>query len=277
MRRFVLLFLFLATALAAPKNLYGSEKGIPILMFHRFSSLGSGDYNIAVSDFRKILAVLSKPEYCLIDLAEYAQADFMEGCQGKKPFAISMDDGHPSQFRFLKNGSLDPESGLGALFAVFPKARATMFLNVSNGGAPFGTASKQKITWLRQHNIVIGNHSFSHSNMAKLSSAGVVRELDAVCAYFGQGSMLLAYPYGLMPPKPVNTYKTKCQIQAAFRAWLGYFEGLGQTKQSGTLLAPLPNSPTYSSRRFSYPRLNISSYQDFSRDILENSAWVRLP
>ncbi len=270
----VLLLLVPVLVLAAPKNVYGSEQGIPILMLHRFSSAGSGDYNIATKDFRKILETLSKPEFCLIDLTEYVNASFLTRCQGKKPFAISMDDGHSSQFRFLKNGFVDPTSGLGVLLEVFPNAKATFFLNTTNGGAPFGTDSKAKIAWLRKNNFTIGNHTVSHPILSKLSSAAVIREIDGVCRYLNETSMLLAYPYGLMPPNPISSYKTQCQTKAAFRAWLGYFEARGQTKESGALLAPMPNTKAFSSRRFTYPRINISSYQDFVRDVLQNTAWA---
>ncbi len=261
-------------SMTAPKNVYGKQKGIPILMLHRFSSNSSSIYSLKPTEFKKILLALSTKSYCLIDLLEYTKATFMKRCTGKKPFAISFDDGHASQFRFLKNGSVDPTSGLGVLLSVFPTAKATFFLNVSNGGAPFGTQSKAKITWLGQHGFTIGNHTVSHPMMSKLGNNAVIQEIDGVCKYFATSSMILAYPYGLMPPKPIPNYKTKCRTSAAFRAWLGYFEGMGQTLQSGALLAPLPNSSAFLSRKMSYPRLNIHSYSDFKRDILHNTAWA---
>ncbi len=270
------MILLVSQVLAAPKNLYGKTTGIPILMFHRFSSTGAGKYNIAIKDFNKILKVLSKPFYCLIDLQEYAKATFLQRCKGKKPIAISMDDGHSSQLRFLKNGQPDPNSGIGAMFRVFPKPRATLFLNTSNGGSPLGKDSRTKIRWLRDHQLVIGNHTATHPNLSRLSKAAVVKELDSVCNYYGTSTMLLAYSFGLMPKKPLSMYPTKCRIPAAFRAWLGYFEARGQNQESGFLLAPLPNTTAFSKRKFAYPRINISGYQDFRRDILENTAWVKL-
>jgi peptidoglycan/xylan/chitin deacetylase (PgdA/CDA1 family) len=270
-RILVLLSVFLAVSLAAPKNVYGTEKGIPILMMHRFSSSSNSLYNLKPLEFKRILETLNTKKYCLIDLLEYTNATFMKRCAGKKPFAISFDDGHASQFRFLKNGLVDPTSGLGVLLSVFPNAKATFFLNVSNGGTPFGTQSQAKITWLRKNGFTIGNHTVSHPILSKLSQAAVIQEIDGVCNYLGVPSMILAYPYGLMPAKPIPSYKTKCRTSAAFRAWLGYFEA---HKNSGALLAPLPNTKAFSSQRFSYPRLNIHSYTDFKRDILLNTAWT---
>ncbi|MEY4529845.1 MAG: hypothetical protein RLZZ156_566 [Deinococcota bacterium] len=257
------------------KNVYGIQKGIPILMLHRFSSSNSV-YSLKPLEFKKILMTLSSKKYCLIDLLEYTNATFTKRCAGKKPFAISFDDGHASQFRFLKNGKIDPTSGLGVLKSVFPNAKATFFLNVRNGGAPFGVQSKAKIIWLRQNGFTIGSHTVSHPNMSKLSSQAVIRELNGVCQYFGVHNMILAYPYGLMPPKPVSSYKTKCRTSAAFRAWLGYFEAQGQTLASGALLAPLPKTRAFEQQKMSYPRLNIHSYPDFKRDILLNTAWTMI-
>ncbi len=279
MKRFLIVVLLLAGvyAIATKADPYGYQSGIPILMFHRFSSTSTSLYSVKPLEFKAMLKVLNSDKYCMIDLLEYTLASFLKRCAKKKVFAISFDDGHASQFRFLKNGKLDPNSGLGVLLGVFPQAKATFFLNVTNGGAPFGQQSQQKIAFLRAKGLNIGNHTVSHPDMSKLSNQAVIREIDGVCQYFGQSSMILAYPYGFMPPKSITTYQTKCRVPAAFRAWLGYFEGERETIKTGSLLAPLPNTPEFSSRRLTYPRFTISSFQDFQRDIMRNYRWQPLP
>jgi peptidoglycan/xylan/chitin deacetylase (PgdA/CDA1 family) len=266
-----LLFCLCSSLAAAPKA-YGTAKGIPILMFHRFSPTSPSPYSITPAGFQKILEYLRDHKVCLVNLGEYAASN-LGRCLGRKVVALSFDDGHPSQVGFLGNGRLDPNSGLGVLLRVFPKAKGTFFINTGNGGAPFGGQSKQKIQLLQKNGLELGNHTVSHPMLSRLSKKAVAREIDGVCAYLGQTAMLLAYPYGVMPR---TNYKTRCVVSAAFRAWLGYFEGKGQTKKSGALLAPFPSSPDFKRRRLEYPRLNISSYSDFLRDVANNPNWVAL-
>lgn len=275
-RLILLLTLVAALGLAAPNKAYGTQTGIAILMMHRFSATSTSPYSLTPTAFTKILEYLRDNNVCIVDLLEYSQGTFVKRCAGRKVAALSFDDGHPSQFRFNTN-SLDPTSGIGILQNVLPNAKATFFLNVTNGGAPFGTDSKRKIAWLRQNNFIIGNHTVSHPLLSKISPQQVAQEINGVCDYFAVSSMILAYPYGLMPLQPLASYKLTCQIPAAFRAWLGYFEGQGQNLESGALLAPLPKTADFAKRRLSYPRLNISSYNDFLRDVAQNPNWLELP
>jgi hypothetical protein len=145
MRRLIfsaLVFCFCSGLAVAPKA-YGSAKGIPILMFHRFSPNSQSPYSITPAGFRKILEHLRDNNVCLVILGKYAAGN-LRRCVGRKVATLSFDDGHPSQVRFLKNGKLDPNSGLGLLLGVFPKPKGTFFINFNNGGAPFGGQFKQK-------------------------------------------------------------------------------------------------------------------------------------
>jgi peptidoglycan/xylan/chitin deacetylase (PgdA/CDA1 family) len=274
MNRFLLvtIALCLCSSFAAVPKQYGRSTGIPILMFHRFSSSSTSEYSISPAGFTKILEYLRDQKVCLVGLAEYANGN-LKRCAGRKVAALSFDDGHSSQVRFLKNGKLDPTSGLGVLLGVFPNTKGTFFINVTNGGSPFGAESKRKIQFLRDSGLELGNHTVSHPILSRLSASAVAREIDGVCNYLGVKRMVLAYPYGMMPSV---AYKTRCRITAGFRAWLGFFEGRGQTKESGALLAPFPSSPDFKRRRLEYPRLNISSYLDFVRDVVRNPNWVAL-
>jgi peptidoglycan/xylan/chitin deacetylase (PgdA/CDA1 family) len=272
MQRIFIFFLAfcLCSSLAAAPKVYGPEKGIPILMFHRFSPSSTSLYSITPSAFRKILTYLRDHKVCLVNLGEYASGK-LERCAGQRLAALSFDDGHSSQVRLLKNGKLDPNSGLGVLISVFPKPKGTFFINVTNGGAPFGADSKRKIALLRALGLEVGNHTVSHPVLSRLTKTAVAREIDGVCTYLGTQRMVLAYPYGIMP---TGAYKTRCAIVAGFRAWLGYFEGQGQNTSTGSLLAPLLKSSEFTRRRLEYPRLNISSYADFLRDVANNPNWA---
>lgn len=256
----------------AAAGAYGATVGIPILMFHRFNPNPRSKTTIAPGEFRRVLSALRDSNYCPISLTDYLSNSFDPACAGRKLFAITFDDGHPSQFRLLPDGSIDPDSGLGVLESVFPKVRATFFLNVSNGGHPFGRDSARKLEILRALKLEIGNHTVSHAYLNRIGASRIAAEVGGTCRYFGMSQMILAYPYGIRPRAPITSYKTGCTITAAFGAWLGYFEGLprGQSASTGPFLAPLPTSASFGPLRYAIPRLNIHSLADLRRDVLEN-------
>jgi len=261
----------------APTGIYGSAQGIPILMFHRFRARPTANTAISPEVFRTVLETLKSDNYCLIGLDEYLENRFRPECGGQKLFAVTFDDGHPSQFGLLPEGTLDPQSGLGVLEEVFPNARATFFLNVRNGGKPFGKQSERKVALLREWGLEIGNHTISHPRLDRVSNARAVREIDGVCDYFDQSSMLLAYPYGVAPRTPLPDLKTRCAVPAAFNAWEGYAAGV-RGGEGRPLLAVVPaGSSAFEAMRYSLPRVNIASLEDLRLDVLENPGVYTLP
>jgi Polysaccharide deacetylase len=248
-------------------------------MFHRFEPNPRSKTTIAPAEFRRVLSALRDANYCPISLTDYLSDSFDPACAGRKLFAITFDDGHPSQFNLLPDGSIDPNSGLGVLESIFPNLKATFFLNVSNGGKPFGRDSARKLEMLRALKLEIGNHTVSHPYLNRIGPARVAAEVGGACRSFGMTQMMLAYPYGIPPRAPITRYKTGCAITAAFNAWLGYFEGIprGQSARTGPFLAPLPTSASFEKRLYGIPRLNIHSLADLRRDVLENPGVYTLP
>jgi hypothetical protein len=263
----------------ATTGAYGDIIGIPVLMFHRFEAQPKNKFSIAPDEFRRVLMALKHANYCLVGLKDYLENRFDATCEGRKLFALTFDDGHSTQLKLLPDAQVDPNSGLGVLLSVFPQAKATFFLNVSNAGRPFGPASDQKVRRLRELGLEIGNHTVSHPYLNRLPDTRVAQEVSNTCRYFGMNRMNLAYPYGVAPRKPITSYQTGCTINAAFGARLGYFEGIprGQGTQTGPFLAPLPASAAFKAMRYRLPRLNIHSLADLRRDVLENPGVYRLP
>jgi peptidoglycan/xylan/chitin deacetylase (PgdA/CDA1 family) len=256
---------------------YGTRYGIPILMFHRFELQPRTPFALSPAVFTQMLVALQQGGYCAITLSEYRANSFPLDCAGRKPVALTFDDSHPSQIVLRADGSLDPNSALGALRAAWPEARAMFFANVHNGGHPFGRDSAKKIALLERLGFEIGNHTVSHARLDKISPERINSEITGVCQYFNRSSMIFAYPYGVIPLKPLPTNLPGCAITAAFGADSGYFEG-GYTPKAGrSLLAPLPGSADFERLRLRIPRLNISSMDDLKRDVLENPDVYTLP
>jgi hypothetical protein len=255
---------------------YGAQWGIPILMFHRIEPNARSAFALTPAVFKQMLVTLQAKGYCAITLTEYRTNSFPATCAGRKPVALTFDDSHPSQIILRKDGSLDPDSFLGAMQEVWPEARAMFFANVRNGGHPFGRDSAKKIKLLEDLGFEIGNHTVSHPRLDKISHARVVSEITGVCRYFNRTSMMFAYPYGVIPIKPLPTNLPGCAIPAAFGADSGYFEGYNP-KVGRSLLAALPGSPDFTRLQLRIPRLNISSLDDLKRDVLDNPDVYRLP
>ncbi len=261
-------------------DVYGSEIGIPILMFHRLSPQPRSKFSMTPAEFRRVLNALQSAGYCAVSLESYLSDRFNPDCAGQKPFVLTFDDSHPSQVALLPDGRLDPDSALGVLREVWPDATATFFANVKNGGPPFGRDSVKKIALLESLGFEIGNHTVSHARLDHLSKSGVKRAIRGVCAFFGRSRMSFAYPYGVIPATQIPTTLPDCEISAAFGANTGYFEGSRQRGRDGAyppLLAPLPGSRALSERRWRIPRLNISSLNDLRRDVLNNPNVYTLP
>lgn len=158
-------------------------------------------------NFRKDLQRLYELGYRPISLRDYVAGNINTEA-GKTPVVITFDDSTQGQFRILPDGKVDPDSAFGILqdFHIkhpdFP-AEATFFATYP---APFG---QPKLTEWKFKEIIsagmdIGNHTYSHDSLKKLTSEEVVKELALAVR---EGLKLdpkaridtVALPYGLAP------------------------------------------------------------------------------
>lgn len=179
---------------------------IPILEYHHIDPKDSR-WGRSVQGFKNDLQWLYNNDYRLISLEDFIDHRFILPF-GKKPLILTFDDGLINEFRYLEDGSIDPDCAIGVLdeFSLqhpdFGTA-ATFFVNDN----PFGQKAsiQKKMSYLVTTGRQIGYHTLNHTNLAKESLAGVKKILldqaKALQSLVPDKTRLdsLAYPYGGVP------------------------------------------------------------------------------
>ncbi len=173
-----------------------NEAGVvPILMYHSIDTKGVGRYKPdqvgsyvrSPQGFRKELQRLYDNDYRPVTLAEYLD-NKIGIALGKSPVVMTFDDARETQFRYMPDGSVDPECAIGIMqeFARqhpdFP-VKATFFVQPTPGthtgfGQPESTQKKMQA--LVAMGCEIQNHTLTHANLRSLSDEKVQREI-ALC------------------------------------------------------------------------------------------------
>ncbi len=156
--------------------------------------------------FRADLDKLYKLGYRPVTVTEWLDKK-MPLPPGSSPVIMTFDDGHDSQLRFKKDGSLDPNCfvGIWKKFAEkhsdFP-VHGTFFILPP---CPFGQAKfvKDKVKMLEDLGSEVACHTYHHRDLARCSDETVKKEiataLDWLEKEFGVTNTTLAYPYGIKP------------------------------------------------------------------------------
>lgn len=190
---------------ALPENV--NEAGrIPVLMYHRIVESKS-DYDRTPELFKSDLELLYQAGYRPISLKDFVAGviDVPAGCS---PVVITFDDGDRTQYTAGDNGpapTADCALGIMEAFrAQHPdfNPQATFFVN---GGVPFGQKQllADKMNYLDTRGYTIGNHTWTHAKLSKLTPEEIQTELGRNAAALehatGQPVELLALPYGIRP------------------------------------------------------------------------------
>jgi peptidoglycan/xylan/chitin deacetylase (PgdA/CDA1 family) len=132
---------------------------------------------------------------------------------GKRPIVLTFDDGRPTQFRYLANGVIDPQSAVGVLASfhhIHPDwpMRGTFYLiaGSDDNGVPFDQEGLEgkKVRQLLKWGFEIGNHTLHHVSFRALGRRQIVREVAGGDSYLkklvpGIRIQTLALPYGDLP------------------------------------------------------------------------------
>ncbi|HEY3779748.1 MAG TPA: polysaccharide deacetylase family protein [Fimbriimonadaceae bacterium] len=166
--------------------------------------------NISVATFRDQLALMYKDGFRPISLRDLVLKKLpKEG----RPIVLTFDDGRPSQFRYLPDGSIDPNCAVGMLLA-FHKAhpdwplRGTFYIIAGSeqNGVPFDQDGSEvkKLKQLLAWGFEIGNHTLTHPSFQHLKRSQIVHEIEGCYRYLKHvlpAAMVntLALPYGEQP------------------------------------------------------------------------------
>ncbi len=169
---------------------------VPIMMYHGIHNLKNEDtaytggnvdkdgYQRTVEAFRNDLEFYYTNNYRMIRLIDYVNG-IIDVEKGKSPIVLTFDDGLKNNIRVTGlddkgNIIIDPNSAVGVL-ENFKKRypdfniTATFFLN---GGLFEQPEYNEKILkWLVDNGYDIGNHSYGHSNFAKIDDQKVEKEI----------------------------------------------------------------------------------------------------
>jgi peptidoglycan/xylan/chitin deacetylase (PgdA/CDA1 family) len=186
---------------------------IMILMYH---GIGNEElvWQRTPENFRKDLQYMYDNKYQMISLNDYAKGKINTKA-GYTPIILTFDDGRQNNFNYLEqNGEfvIDPDSAVGIMEEFKKKypdfnVTASFFL----GTNPFGQPEhfEQKLKWLVENGYDIGNHTYSHNEIAELNSEQIQAEIGSVNniikKYLPEYAVeTLALPHG---SNPVDQFK----------------------------------------------------------------------
>ena len=220
----------------------------PVLMYH-----STGDHteyhghrfdleglNIRPESFRKQLQMMYEAGWYPVNLCDLVRPGLSVPA-GKTPVVLTFDDARASQFRYLKNGAIDPDCFVGMMVSFhkkhpdFPLAGTFFVLPYSKyNPTPFGQheSEMKKLAWLTDNGFEIANHSTSHRMFSRLGAKDLQWEIATCARYFQTRNpkaqmCTVALPYGIRPRgrallqllmndgTPASPYTNRCIVLAA--------------------------------------------------------------
>ncbi|MBI5700966.1 polysaccharide deacetylase family protein [Candidatus Saganbacteria bacterium] len=208
----VILLLSISSAAIAMGDLKGPrEKKFPVLEYHLIGTY-EARWARTAENFRKDLEWLYKNNYYPINLKDLLSPLIIP--KGKTPVILTFDDSSSSQFRYLKNGKIDPNCAVGIIKAFHDKhktewpMRATFFILIETNNPDrniFGQKefATKKIKQLVSMGMEAASHTYSHDRLKNISSKearySLARSCDALSKLASQEIVSLALPMGLYP------------------------------------------------------------------------------
>ncbi|MEU7478407.1 polysaccharide deacetylase family protein [Lentzea sp. NPDC042327] len=187
-----------------PGTYSANELGdVPVLMYHRIVDTPATVYDRTPADFRAELERLAGEGYVPITTAEYASGE-IDIPAGTHPVVLTFDDGHPTQFALTPEGTPVPGTAVAIMLEVagrHPGFRpvASFYVN----GDPFGDpGGKRTLTWLADHDMEVGNHTLTHSNLGAAPAEEAQRDIargDAAIRAAGPTPVTISLPFGVHP------------------------------------------------------------------------------
>ena len=161
-------------ALVDPARVRANELGvIPVMMYHQIKPKITGPYDTTPRDFRAGLQRMFRAGFRPVRAIDLARGQ-LDVPAGYSPVVLTFDDGYANQLRLQPDGTVDPSCAVGILLDVcrqFPNCRPAATFNINKN--PFGLDDAESraaaLTVLDRLGFEIGNHTYGHDNLAKMS------------------------------------------------------------------------------------------------------------
>lgn len=181
-----------------------SEPKVIVLMYHRFTTRETR-YDRTFANFKKDLNNLYELNFRPVTLTQFLNKDFPIA-KGMKPIVFTFDDSTVSQVKFTKSGELAPDCAV-SVWEQFAKTHPDFPVHATFFIVPtqmFGQRKwiQKKVRLLRDLGCELGNHTWNHPDLRKISSSDIEQQLGRTNAYlrkFGFDNPPFAYPYGVYP------------------------------------------------------------------------------
>ena len=202
---------------------------------------------------------------------------------GASPIVMTFDDSNPTQFKFMPDGTIDPNCAIG-LWQAFAKdhpdfpVHGTFFILPDHLWGPKREGAK-KVKMLLAMGSEIANHTIHHPFLGKLSDAKVEWELATATEQLEKlgepAPHSMALPYGVWP---------RHRFMLSGFEWKGKHISFTGVFMAGGGPAYSPNSPKF--KRLHVPRMRgylrrqmgrtstwAESLKDTTNSTLSRSAW----
>ena len=185
---------------------------IMILMYHEIGE-PEGEWRRTPDNFRRDLETLYQEGYRAVSMTDMVRGE-IDIPAGTSPVVFTFDDANRGNFNYIeKDGELiiDPDCAVAILEAFYEEnpdfgLEATFYIYYPN---PFRQPEyiEKKLNYLVERGFEIGNHTYSHANLSRLTREEVQKELamhvKSTQAYLpGYPVNSLALTYGIFPQDP---------------------------------------------------------------------------
>ena len=180
---------------------------VMILMYHQFGETERDIWWRSFENFKKDLQILYDRGYRAVSMQDFLTNNINIPA-GTTPVIFTFDDGTNSQFNLIeKEGELvvNPKTAVGIMKSFYEKhpdfgLEATFYINDVAFAGSKGT-EKERLQYLLDSGMDIGNHTFGHTNLAQADIATIQsvigKHYKKMYEYFPDyRHYTLALPYG---------------------------------------------------------------------------------
>lgn len=188
---------------------------IMVIMYHGIDD--NPPYQRTAQDFRKDLEYMYENGYRLIRMEDYISGR-IDVEPGLSPIVLTFDDGLSTTFSLEEgeNGLVPKDKTAISILEEFCKEHpdfgkaATLYINGDTDTFSGAGSLKDRLSWLVENGYEIGNHTYSHPKLNKLSEDQVLEEIGKVDLLIKEllpeyPINTLSYPHGIRPSEEARS------------------------------------------------------------------------